>query len=107
MNKNIFRSSLLTVCLVLAATIALIMGLLFHFLKSRYRKSLPMRPAFWHMLLKMREPDILTVLITRITDLPEITVSHGLMKMERYCSTAGQMCPNWIIMPTGMKLKRQ
>ena len=91
MNKKIFRSSLLTVCLVLAATIALIMGLLFHFFEKQIQK----------------EPDILTVLITRITDLPEITVSHGLMKMERYCSTAGQMCPNWIIMPTGMKLKRQ
>ena len=96
MNKKIFRSSLLTVCLVLAATIALIMGLLFHFFEKQIQKE-----------LANEEPDILTVLITRITDLPEITVSHGLMKMERYCSTAGQMCPNWIIMPTGMKLKRQ
>ena len=35
MNKKIFRSSLLTVCLVLAATIALIMGLLFHFFEKK------------------------------------------------------------------------
>lgn len=39
MNKKIFRSSLLTVCLVLAATIALIMGLLFHFFEKQDRKS--------------------------------------------------------------------
>lgn len=40
MNKKIFRSSLLTVCLVLAATIALIMGLLFHFFEKQIQKEL-------------------------------------------------------------------
>ena len=89
MHKKIFRSSLLTVCLVLIATIALIMGFCFISLKSRYRQSLQMRLVFWHRLLKMRGSDTLTALMTRIADLLEITASHGLVKMERYCLTAG------------------
>lgn len=40
MNKKIFRSSLLTVCFVLVATIALIMGLLFHFFEKQIQTEL-------------------------------------------------------------------
>lgn len=46
MNKKIFRSSLLTVCLVLAATIALIMGLLFHFFEKQIQKELVNEAGF-------------------------------------------------------------
>ena len=46
MNKKIFRSSLLTVCLVLAATIALIMGLLFHFFEKEIQKELANEAGF-------------------------------------------------------------
>lgn len=46
MNKKIFRSSLLTVCLVLAATIALIMGLLFHFFEKQIQKELANEASF-------------------------------------------------------------
>lgn len=46
MNKKIFRSSLLTVCLVLAATIALIMGLLFHFFEKQIQKELANEAGF-------------------------------------------------------------
>ncbi len=40
MNKKIFRSSFLTVFLVLIATIALIMGILFHFFEKQIQKEL-------------------------------------------------------------------
>lgn len=40
MNKKIFRSLLLTVCLVLTASIALIMGVLFHFFEGRLQAEL-------------------------------------------------------------------
>lgn len=46
MNKKIFRSSLLTVCLVLAAAIALIMGLLFHFFEKQIQKELANEAGF-------------------------------------------------------------
>lgn len=46
MNKKIFRSSLFTVCLVLAATIALIMGLLFHFFEKQIQKELANEAGF-------------------------------------------------------------
>lgn len=46
MNKKIFHSSLLTVCLVLAATIALIMGLLFHFFEKQIQKELVNEAGF-------------------------------------------------------------
>ena len=46
MNKKIFHSSLLTVCLVLAATIALIMGLLFHFFEKQIQKELANEAGF-------------------------------------------------------------
>lgn len=46
MNKKIFRSSLLTVCLVLAVTIALIMGLLFHFFEKQIQKELANEAGF-------------------------------------------------------------
>lgn len=46
MNKKIFRSSLLTVCLVLAATITLIMGLLFHFFEKQIQKELANEASF-------------------------------------------------------------
>lgn len=46
MNKKIFRSSLLTVCLVLAATIALIMGLLFHFFEKQIQTELANEAGF-------------------------------------------------------------
>lgn len=46
MNKKIFRSSLLTVCLVLAATITLIMGLLFHFFEKQIQKELANEAGF-------------------------------------------------------------
>ncbi len=46
MNKKIFRSSLLTVCLVLAATIALIMGLLFHFFEKQIQAELANETGF-------------------------------------------------------------
>lgn len=46
MNKKIFRSSLLTVCLVLVATIALIMGLLFHFFEKQIQKELANEAGF-------------------------------------------------------------
>ena len=40
MNKKIFRSSLLTVCLVLITAIALIMGFLFHFFEKQIQTEL-------------------------------------------------------------------
>lgn len=40
MHKKIFRSSLLTVCLVLIAAIALILGLLFHFFEKQIQAEL-------------------------------------------------------------------
>lgn len=40
MHKKIFRSSFLTVFLVLVATIALIMGILFHFFETQMQKEL-------------------------------------------------------------------
>lgn len=40
MNKKIFRSSLLTACLVLIATLALIMGMLFHFFEKQIQREL-------------------------------------------------------------------
>lgn len=46
MNKKIFRSSLLTVCLVLVATIALIMGLLFHFFEKQIQSELANEAGF-------------------------------------------------------------
>lgn len=46
MNKKIFHSSLLTVCLVLAATIALLMGLLFHFFEKQIQKELANEAGF-------------------------------------------------------------
>lgn len=46
MNKKIFRSSLLTVCLVLAAAIALIMGLLFHFFEKQIQTELANEAGF-------------------------------------------------------------
>lgn len=46
MNKKIFRSSLLTVCLVLIATIALIMGLLFHFFEKQIQSELANEAGF-------------------------------------------------------------
>lgn len=46
MNKKIFRSSLLTVCLVLVATIALIMGLLFHFFEKQIQTELANEAGF-------------------------------------------------------------
>lgn len=46
MNKKIFRSSLLTVCLVLAATIVLIMGLLFHFFEKQIQTELANEAGF-------------------------------------------------------------
>lgn len=46
MNKKIFRSSLLTVCLVLVATIALIMGLLFLFFEKQIQAELVNETGF-------------------------------------------------------------
>lgn len=46
MNKKIFRSSLLTVCLVLVATIVLIMGLLFHFFEKQIQTELANEAGF-------------------------------------------------------------
>lgn len=46
MNKKIFRSSLLTVCLVLIATIVLIMGLLFHFFEKQIQAELANEAGF-------------------------------------------------------------
>ncbi len=46
MNKKIFRSSLLTVCLVLIATIALILGLLFHFFEKQIQAELANEAVF-------------------------------------------------------------
>lgn len=46
MNKKIFRSSLLTVFLVLAATIALIMGILFHFFEKQIQTELKSEADF-------------------------------------------------------------
>lgn len=46
MNKKIFRSSLLTVCLVLIATIMLIMGLLFHFFEKQIQTELVSEAGF-------------------------------------------------------------
>ena len=46
MNKKIFRSSLLTVCLVLIATIALIMGLLFRFFEKQIQTELANEAVF-------------------------------------------------------------
>ncbi len=46
MNKKIFRSSLLTVCLVLTAATALIMGLLFHFFEKQIRSELENEAGF-------------------------------------------------------------
>lgn len=40
MNKKIFRSSLITVCLVLVATIVLVMGFLFHFFEKQIQTEL-------------------------------------------------------------------
>ena len=46
MNKKIFRSSLLTACLVLAAAIALIMGLLFRFFEKQIQTELANEAVF-------------------------------------------------------------
>lgn len=46
MNKKIFRSSLLTVCLVLVATITLVMGLLFHFFEKQIQTELANEAVF-------------------------------------------------------------
>ncbi len=46
MNRKIFRSSLLTVCLVLVATIALIMGLLFRFFEKQIQAELANEAVF-------------------------------------------------------------
>mgnify|MGYP002511184699 FL=1 len=46
MHKKIFRSSLLTVCLVLIATIALIMGFLFHFFEKQIQAELANEAGF-------------------------------------------------------------
>ena len=46
MNKKIFCSSLLTVCLVLVATIVLIMGLLFHFFEKQIQTELANEAGF-------------------------------------------------------------
>lgn len=46
MNKKIFRSSLLTVCFVLVATITLIMGFLFHFFEQQIQKELANEAGF-------------------------------------------------------------
>lgn len=46
MNKKIFRSSLLTVCFVLIATITLIMGLLFHFFEKQIQTELENEAGF-------------------------------------------------------------
>lgn len=55
MNKKIFCSSLLTVCLVLAATIALIMGLLFHFFEKQIQKELANEAGFLAHALENEE----------------------------------------------------
>ena len=47
MNKKIFRSSLLTVCLVLIATIALILGVLFQFFEKQIQKELKNEAGFF------------------------------------------------------------
>lgn len=46
MNRKIFRSSLFTVCLVLVATIALIMGLLFYFFEKQIQAELANEAVF-------------------------------------------------------------
>lgn len=46
MNKKIFRSSLLTACFVLVATIALIMGFLFHFFEKQIQTELANEAVF-------------------------------------------------------------
>lgn len=46
MNKKIFRSSMLTVFLVLIATIALIMGVLFHFFEKQIQEELANEAEF-------------------------------------------------------------
>lgn len=46
MNKKIFRSSLLTVCLVLIATIVLILGTLFHFFEKQIQAELANEAGF-------------------------------------------------------------
>lgn len=46
MNKKIFRSSLLTVCFVLVATIALVMGLLFQFFEKQIQTELANEAVF-------------------------------------------------------------
>lgn len=46
MNKKIFRSSLLTVCLVLIATITLIMGILFQFFEKQIQTELANEAGF-------------------------------------------------------------
>lgn len=46
MNKKIFRSSMLTVFLVLIATIALIMGVLFHFFEQQIQRELVNEAGF-------------------------------------------------------------
>lgn len=46
MNKKIFRSSLLTVFLVLVAAIALLMGILFHFFEEQIQKELESEAGF-------------------------------------------------------------
>ena len=47
MNKKIFRSSLLTVCLVLTLTIALILGVLFQFFEKQIQKGLKNEAGFF------------------------------------------------------------
>ena len=46
MNKKIFRSSLLTVCFVLVATFALVMGLLFQFFEKQIQTELANEAVF-------------------------------------------------------------
>lgn len=65
MHKKIFQSSFLTAFLVLITTIALIMGVLFHFLRNRSRKSLRMKQAIFHRQLKKQASVFLTDLRNR------------------------------------------
>ena len=61
MNKKIFRSSLLTVCLVLTLTIALILGVLFQFFEKQIQKGLKNEAGFFAYAVEKEGLRFLTI----------------------------------------------
>ena len=83
MNKKIFRSSLLTVCLVLISTIALIMGLLFHFFEKQIQTELANEAVFLAEAVERERTEYLDEFGSKSHKVTPVSYTHLTLPTKR------------------------